>query len=64
MARSRRLSLIRDIMNDGARRFSTQVSRHWLTLDQRLVRDTELRKSLRLVDDLHVYQVPRDVSLI
>ena len=47
MRRSRRISLIRDIMNDGARRLSSQLSRHWLAIDHRLVRDQELRKSLR-----------------
>ena len=49
MRRSRRMSLLRDIMNDGARRLSTQLSRHWLALDHRLVRDQELRKSLRRI---------------
>ncbi|XP_070183659.1 uncharacterized protein [Littorina saxatilis] len=47
MRRSRRISLLRDIMNDGARRLSTQLSRNWLALDHRLVRDVELRKSLK-----------------
>lgn len=34
-------------MNDGARRFSSQLSRNWVAIDNRLVRDQELRKSLR-----------------
>ncbi|KAL8576927.1 hypothetical protein ACOMHN_065654 [Nucella lapillus] len=49
MRRSRRMSLIRDIMNDGARRLSSQLSRHWLVLDHRLMRDHDLRQSLRRI---------------
>ncbi|KAL8588121.1 hypothetical protein ACOMHN_059495 [Nucella lapillus] len=49
MRRSRRISLIRDIMSDGARRLSSQISRHWLAMDHRLLRDKDLRKSFRRI---------------
>ncbi|XP_076434765.1 uncharacterized protein LOC143274740 [Babylonia areolata] len=49
MRRSRRISIIRDIMNDGARRLSSQLSRHWLALDHRLLRDKDLRKSFKRI---------------